>query len=200
MTTKTVQSSYSIYVLTMRSSTSVSKLIGLFTKAKLTHSSIGFDPTMRELYSFARRHKRFVLPAGFIHENITKGVMADCQNAPCMLFEVRVCKEVYDAAKARIALFDNAKPSPSYDIPGILYNYFHKERENCKNYVCSRFVAETLAVSGAIELQMPASLYRPMDFLNQKELTCIYEGTLGGLRQSIDEGRLLGAPAALHTD
>ena len=183
------QNDRKLYVLIMRSGTVMSRLINKVTKANLTHSSIGFDPNGEEFYSFARRIKDRILPAGFVHENIRTGVMGDCTDSPCVLFEISVSAQVWQAVRDRIDELDAMRPSPSYDIPGILYSYFHIKRENCKRYVCSRFVAETLGKAGAIKLKKAASLYRPMDFLEQEELTCIYEGTMEGLRQAVDEGR-----------
>lgn len=184
------QNERKLYVLTMRSGTSMSRIIHKVTRANLTHSSIGFDPRGEEFYSFARRKKNRILPAGFVHENIRTGVMGDCTDAPCMLFELTVSAAVWQAVRDRVDELDATVPSPTYDIPGILYSYFHVERENCKSYVCSRFVAETLGKAGAIKLKKAASLYRPLDFLQQEELTCIYQGTMEGLRQAVDEGRL----------
>ena len=107
-----------------------------------------------------------------------------------MLFELTVSAAVWQAVRDRGDELDATVPSPSYDIPGILYSYFHVERENCKSYVCSRFVAETLGKAGAIKLKKAASLYRPLDFLQQEELPCIFHGTMEGLRHAVDEGRL----------
>ena len=64
-----------VYVLLMRSSTVFSRIIGGFTGAAYTHASIGLRPESDEFFSFARRYTHFPFPAGFIKEELGKGVM-----------------------------------------------------------------------------------------------------------------------------
>lgn len=188
-----------LYVLLTRTGTSMSRLISIATKAELTHSSIGIDPTLSEFYSFGRYHPRFILPGGFIKESLSRGVYGNCPHAPCMLLETEVSPLQYQLALERIDYFKAHKAR--YDVPGVFYSYYGKERNHPTNYVCSRFVAETLALSGAIVPTKPVSLYRPVDFLAHKEFRCVYSGTISDLDREITSGRFFkkGCAVSAHT-
>ena len=184
----TTQESYKIYVLLTRTGTKVSKLINKATKAPVTHSSLCVDPHLTEFYSFGRYHPRFVLPGGFVKETLSSGVFGNCPNAPCVLLEARVSKEGYWAARELIDRF--AKNKLRYDVLGFFYNYYGMKRDVPDKYICSRFVAQTLALSDAIIPKKHASLYQPVDFLDHEELSCVFKGTIKELQEQLLQGTL----------
>ncbi|GJM76303.1 hypothetical protein HMSSN036_85190 [Paenibacillus macerans] len=71
-----------IYILLSNPKTWVAKMIGLYTRAPFNHASIAFDPELREVYSFGRKHPLIPIYGGFVKEDIHGGVFAK-QPAPC---------------------------------------------------------------------------------------------------------------------
>lgn len=174
-----------LYVLLTRSDTIVSRLIHWVTDDDYTHCSLGFDRNCTEMFSFARIHRHFIFPGGFVRENINTGVIGGYPDALCALFELTVSHEAHEKVKRSIELFLSAKKTPPYDVLGVFRCYKGRESADNGKYFCSRFVAEILGQAGAITLKKPASLYRPADFSTHTELDCLYVGTVKGLRNTL---------------
>lgn len=81
-----------IYILLSNPKTWVAKMIGLYTRAPFNHASIAFDPELREVYSFGRKHPLIPIYGGFVKEDIHGGVFA---KATCALYSCKVSKETY---------------------------------------------------------------------------------------------------------
>ncbi len=176
-----------LYLLLSYSNTVASRIIQYFTNDDYTHCSLGFDRDCTDMYSFARLYRHFILPGGFVREDIRKGILGDCTGAPCALLGLRVNDEIYEKVKNDIGALLSAKKRPSYDVLGVFRCYRGKESEDSGKYFCSHFAAKILGQSGAITLKKPASLYRPADFLGHAEFEALYIGTVGELRDIILE-------------
>ncbi len=174
-----------VYVLLMRSSTVFSRIIGGFTGSTYTHASIGLRPESDEFFSFARRYTHFPFPAGFIREELGKGVMGKNPLAPCALYKVTVSREAYDHLQAKLTEMLCRKKDYKYSLIGTFTCYFNHSLERPNKYFCSQFVAYALNYLGVLNLKKPLGLYRPADFANQPELELCYIGTLGGLARKL---------------
>lgn len=170
-----------IYLLLIRTSTMFSKLIHTMTKSNYTHVSIALDIECKELYSFGRKYPYLMLPAGFIMEDIQKGLFVRNLSAPCALYELEVTDKVYRKLKLELQqMLWNANQF-RYSCVGPLFCYFGVTYERKNRFFCSQFVADILGRVGALPLQKPPSLYVPNDFTLMPELEMVYEGTLSGL-------------------
>ena len=58
-----------VYILFSRTGTWLSRILGLFGGFKYMHSSISFDPTLKEMYSFGRIKPHNPLIGGFVKES-----------------------------------------------------------------------------------------------------------------------------------
>ena len=74
-----------IYILLTKSDTLFSKAIYKITRAEYTHASISLDRELTMLYSFGRKYRYSMLPAGFVHEDINRGVMGSSDTMKCAL-------------------------------------------------------------------------------------------------------------------
>ena len=63
------------YVLLTNTDTSFSRMLRAVTGYSFTHSSFSLEDPTQLLYSFARLHKDFPLPAGFVRETPGHGTM-----------------------------------------------------------------------------------------------------------------------------
>lgn len=170
-----------VYILLIRTKSAFSRFVKAVTGAEYTHTSIAMEADCETLYSFARRYEYLPLPAGFVKEHINKGLMGKSKSAPCVLYRVRVSHEAKLKLMARLESMFAVRKKYSYSLSGPFLCYFNVAIEHKDKFFCSQFAAQALHDVGAIKLLKPASLYKPMDFLNQPEFELCYRGTLGEL-------------------
>ena len=84
-----------IYILLTKSDTLFSKAIYKITRAEYTHASISLDRELTKLYSFGRKYRYSMLPAGFVHEDINRGVMGSSDTMKCALYRIRISERSY---------------------------------------------------------------------------------------------------------
>ena len=74
-----------VYILLTRTDTLFARLLHGVGGNKYTHASLALDRDLVRMYSFARRYEPFMLPGGFIRENIHAGVFGRCGGADSLL-------------------------------------------------------------------------------------------------------------------
>lgn len=171
----------SVYILLVRTNTVFSRVIHKMTDAQYTHAALALDRHLNRMYSFARRHEYFPFIAGFIHENLYRGVYAKNKNAPCALYELKIPEKSYVEIADKITemLYDYDKYH--YNFLGTITNLFQIGYRRRYHYFCSQFVAQMLDKTGVIQFPKDTLLMRPMDFARLPELKEVYKGTLGDL-------------------
>lgn len=172
-----------IYILLTRSTTVLSRMVHIATRAPYTHVSISFDRELRTLYSSARKNGRTMFPAGPCRESLYWGYLGRHPDMPCALYELEVPDEVYEAAcLATEAIMHNAARY-RFNIIGLIFCQLRIPHDREGHYFCSQFVGEVLVKSAAVELPTDVSLMRPMDYTQLPGLTCCFSGNLFGLIQ-----------------
>lgn len=171
-----------IYFLLTRSDTYISRLIRLSTTDKYTHVSIAFEQDLRTLYSFARKHERFPLPAGLIQENIHSGFLAKYNSIPCAVYSLQVEDDVYYHAKSIAEGMFLQQEEYRYNLLGLILCKMNIPYKRKYYYFCSQFVSEILLHSNAVSLPKPPSLMRPADYMNLPGVSCEFQGRLHGLQ------------------
>ncbi len=178
----------SIYIFLTRSTSFPSRIIRFFTGEPFTHVSIAFDGGLTILYSFARKHAVFPLPAGLVEERIDRGFYKNQKDIPCALLRIDVPNRVYYRAKDKVRDMFQHRGEYHYSIVGLILCSFHIPFEIPNQYFCSQFVSEILADSGALTLPKPAALMHPSDFCDIDGFHVLYCGGLSSLRA----GRRIG--------
>ena len=174
--------SCAVYILLIRSNSCFSRLIHCVTGAEFTHASLSLDPACGVLYSFARKHTHLPLPAGFVQEHLDSGIMGNDPQIPCALYRIEISPEVRRRLETRLMQMQARQDWLKYSLLGPFFCLLQRPRMRKDRYFCSQFVAHTLADTGAIRLQKPASLYHPCDFPQQPEAQLCYRGELRGLQ------------------
>lgn len=189
-----------VYILLARSSTLLSRAIHHVTQSRYTHASLSLDRRLAHMYSFARLNPATPLPAGFVREDLYRGVYARNAGADCLLLELPVSEQAYGAIAARLAAMEQNAADYRYDLLGLALNLAGRAHARRGKYVCSHFVAEVLAHAGALRLPKHPSLMRPQDFACLPGLRPVYCGPVGrsGCPCPAEFGPALGqrAPAA----
>ena len=171
-----------LYILLMRSDTTVSRIIYALTRETYTHSALSFSDDMSVLFSFGRKNPDRLFPAGLVTESLQKGVMARCKNSPCVILQLSVSDEAYRRAKAFVNACFNQHSVYRYDILGLVCCKWNREFNRENYFFCSQFVATVLRESGCVKLAKSPSLIHPVDFLLLPGVKKVYEGTLGDCR------------------
>lgn len=173
-----------VYILLTRSTTVLSKTIVTITNAKYTHSSIGFDRQLEQMYSFGRLYPRLPFPGNIKKESLYKGFYKIYNNIPCALLEINVTNDQYDNLLTRSIEMLSNKQDYSYSVLGLIGCVFNIKRRSTHKYTCSHFVSDILQRENVIQINKHPSLVRPVDFLSMKECKLIYEGTLDNINIS----------------
>ncbi len=170
-----------VYILFTRSGTWFSRLIGLATAGEFTHVSLGLEGPGGRFYSFARKNPRTALPAGLVEERAGRGFFSLHPGTPCALYVLEVSQESYEALGRWVEKMYAHRGEYRYNLLGALACFFHLRLRRRRHYFCSQFVAEALAQAGAVKLDKPPALVRPMDLFRLERLRRVAAGTVGAL-------------------
>jgi len=168
----------SIYILLTKSDTYFSRFIHYVTEDEFTHSSISLDRNLNQVYSFGRRNPRLIWPAGLVREDVRSGLFKQSENNNCCLFELVVEDDVYASVLSDIETMMKDSRKYHYNLLGTFYCKMNIPHTNGNKYFCSEFVSDLLDRNAALPLIKPASLMRPVDFFDVKELNVLYSGEL----------------------
>lgn len=166
-----------IYILVTKSNTYFSRFIHVMTDAPYTHASIGLDGLQGDFYSFARKYRLLMLPAGLIKEEVDR---AGAGRIRYQMYRLRVSPETCLRLRRLLTDMYAARRRYRYNILGVFTAYFHRpfSRRDC--YFCPQFVADALQQCGALEMDKDAALVHPADFCAAEGLELVSEGYLGG--------------------
>ena len=73
---------HSVYILLTRTSSILSRLIRILTRAAYTHAALALDEEFEETYSFTRRNPRLIWPAGLARESLWRGLYLARRDPP----------------------------------------------------------------------------------------------------------------------
>ena len=170
--------SKTIYILLMRTTTILSRIVHFITSDDYTHVSISFDEKLQPLYSSSRKNGCTLFPAGPCVESFKKGYLKKNRHIPCAVYELHVSEEVYRVAKEEVQKIMKNADEYHFNIIGLILCRLNIAYNRKKNYFCSQFVSEILKRSKAIQLPKETSLMRPSDYMKLPELACCYKGYL----------------------
>lgn len=180
----------SVYIVLTRTNTILSKIIFTFTKSKYTHASLSLDKEFNCLYSFGRKYRHLILPAGYVKESIYEGVFGAFDNIACAVYEVKISNNSYARLCDLLNQMDIKGHTYRFNIIGLPLCWVGFKKQRDAHFFCSQFVAHVLAEAGALDMGKDASLVRPIDFdtvLSKKEIEKIFAGNMGQLRAQLLE-------------
>lgn len=169
-----------IYILLSNPTTLVAKMIGLYTRAPFNHASIAFDPELREVYSFGRKHPLIPLFGGFVKEDIHCGVF---EKATCAVYSCKVSKETYLRMRSYVKKIEENGDLYNYNFLGILGIILNMELGGEYSYFCSQFVSAVFQEAGVKLLDKSAGLTTPSDLSTCSQLKLVFRGRLETYRE-----------------
>ncbi|EQB88455.1 hypothetical protein J2Z44_000344 [Clostridium punense] len=174
---------YYLYIVLTRTNSTVSKLIGLFTKDEYTHAAISLDKDLNNMYSFARKYTFNPFIGRFKHENLNEGLYKFSKNLPGAIIEIEVSKEQYEKATQLVNNFIENSNKYKYNYIGLIHNLLNKEVCYENRFLCSEFVYHILNQSSILDFNMSRNLVKPATLLNSKG-DMIFKGNLKELKGS----------------
>lgn len=172
-----------LYIVLTRTNSTVSKLIGLFTKDEYTHAAISLDKDLNNMYSFARKYTFNPFIGRFKHENLNEGLYKFSKNLPGAIIEIEVSKEQYEKATQLVNNFIENSNKYKYNYIGLIHNLLNKEVCYENRFLCSEFVYHILNQSSILDFNMSRNLVKPATLLNSKG-NMIFKGNLKELKGS----------------
>ncbi len=115
-----------LYVVLTRTTSWLSNAIHFVTKDEYTHSALGFDSGLRDLYSFCRRYTRNPFWGCFKKEYLDEGLYALCPTLPGQVMELEVTAGQYAQAQAIVASFWAERESYGYNYMGLFRHLWKK--------------------------------------------------------------------------
>lgn len=167
-----------VYVLLTDTGTLFTQAIKQYTKAPYNHSSLSFDLSLTEMYSFGRKHPRNPVYGGFIQEEVHQGVYRLFPETRCALYQIEVTEREIAKMKRIIRLFRKKRKLLTYNLFGLFGVALNEGFELSGSYFCSQFVSEVLMRSGIRLWNKPPSLMTPEDFRSSSRFILLYEGKL----------------------
>ncbi len=173
----------SIYILLTRTNTFVSRAIYALTRDKYTHVALSLDDSFECLYSFGRKYPRLALPAGYVKESIYQGILGKNGKIDCAVYRMEISDGSYVKLKKLLEEMEQDDTDYQYNLLGLWSCFFGYKWERETHFFCSEFVAHALSEAEIIEFEKDCSLIKPMDFSDLSELTEIFNGNIGELRE-----------------
>lgn len=156
---------YPVYILLMHSGTALSTAIKAVTQSNFSHSSISFDSSMHNMYSFGRKADVNPFVGGFKKEDIRNPFFQN-REIPYALYMVPCTKGEITMMKKRLDFFIKNSTKFHYDFTGLFKNYLGIADNPEYKWFCSRFVADILNAGRPSDdpyITEP-SLMKPEDF------------------------------------
>ena len=164
-----------LYFLFTDTGTYLSKAINYCTKQSLNHVSIGFDPELKEVYSFGRTHPRNPFNGGFVKEDIRSDFLKD---ANCAVYTYRFTEEEWDSILRNIKEIEAQKASYKYNFIGLIGILLQIKINRKNKLFCSQFVATVLRDTASLQLNKPDCFITPADIRDQTGMQLMYQGKL----------------------
>lgn len=163
----TTEKLYPVYIMLMHTGTTLATAIKAVTNSHFSHSSISFDSSMKNMYSFGRKMGVNPLVGSFKSENIYDNFYKGKQ-IPFALYVVPATSSEIANMKKRLDFFIKNSTKFKYDFTGLFKNYFGIADNPEYKWFCSRFVADIINAGKPSEhpYVVEPSLMRPEDFTN----------------------------------
>jgi hypothetical protein len=167
-----------IYLVFSKTGTWLSRALKYFSPSKFVHTSIAFDDTFTEMYSFGRINPNNPINGGFVKESLYDGVYKKFESSECRIIRVSVTSEQYEGLKSDIEYFYTNRHKYKYNFLGLFGVFFKLPIQRKYHYFCSQFVYTLLKKHNLLDLKKEPELVHTVDLFNIENNSLIYEGLI----------------------
>ena len=133
-----------IYLVLTYTGTTLAKIVKFYTKKKYTHTSIGLDSELKELYSFGRLNPYNPFIGGFVHEGVDKGTFKRFKNTMGAVYSLNVTDEQYNSIIDTIENIEQNREKYKFNIIGLFLVSINKKYQKQDSFYCAEFVKYVL--------------------------------------------------------
>ncbi|MDH8678007.1 hypothetical protein QE109_07595 [Fusibacter bizertensis] len=185
------EQSYCIYLVFSKTGTWLSRALKYFQPSKYVHTSIGFDETFNEMYSFGRINPKNPFSGGFVKESLYEGVYKNNPSSECQIFKVPVTLEQYEGLKKDIEYFHSTRDRYRYNFIGLFGVLFNRPIHRKNHYFCSQFVYILLKKHHILDVGKQPELVQTIDLFELKNKILIYEGLIVDMERKAPPSSLI---------
>lgn len=167
-----------VYILLSRTGTWLSRILGFVSGFKYMHTSISFDETLSEMYSFGRIRPHNPLIGGFVKESLYEGVYTFSKKNACMVYSTTITQEQAELLKAEIQRFEMSPHSYHYNFLGLFFIPFRIHVKRKHHYFCSQFITELFIKIAILDQNTKSYWTSPKDLVHLLDLNLEYEGLI----------------------
>lgn len=173
-----------IFIVLTDTGTWFTRMIRMYTKAPLNHTSLAFDPQLTEVYSFGRKRPGNPFVGGFVKEDFGGELFRD---ATCAVYKCYLTEKQYNHIRNNIRRFERESHLYKYNLLGLLGIVFNVQIKRDYAFFCSQFVAFLFEQAGMKIVPKSPSMTTPSDFEHAESLELIYTGKLRDFIGSVRE-------------
>jgi len=133
-----------IYVAITATPCFTGRFIRAITNSSYNHVSICFEPTLKELYSFARRYKSTPFCGGFVKESSNR-YRQKGRVAKLLLYRIPMTDVEYSEMADRLEIFMKNNREYVYNNLSAVMSLLHLRMQVKNSYTCVEFVTEQLS-------------------------------------------------------
>lgn len=172
------ENTFYIYLVFSKTGTWLARAIVHFQPTKYVHTSIGFEDTFTEMYSFSRTNPNNPFSGGFVKENLYDGVYKKNKTSACQIFKIPVTEAQYNGLKNDVEFFYTNRKKYHYNFLGLFGILLNRPLNRKNHYFCSQFVYTLLKKHGLLDIGKHPELVQTIDLFELKNKSLIYEGLI----------------------
>lgn len=194
---------FPLYIILYANKGMVGDAIRSFTKEPYSHSSISFDTSMTNIYTFGQRvilstgggqnnnEKTITKKLGASIESFTKSIdkFSYPSFAKVAIYATYFSENNMNSIKDYISTIFSNPDNYSYNSTGLVKYALGKSSESETRMFCSQFVANILKIGG-IKLEKESSLYSPYSLIKSENIIDVWTGFIGNYDKRIVDRRM----------
>ncbi|RHW32766.1 hypothetical protein D1B33_16495 [Lysinibacillus yapensis] len=165
-----------IYIVLTETNTVLSRGIRLYTQHEFNHVSLAFDSSLREMYSFGRKHENNPWIGGFVQENPASKLLRESN---CAIYACPVTEAQYQMLQDKIDYYKKHQKNFKYNFVGLLGVACKVKLKRKRAFFCSQFIATLFKETGLSLHGFCPYFMKPNDFINLPSISLIYKGKVG---------------------
>jgi len=167
-----------IYIVLTQTSSNLSKMIKLFTKARYNHSSISLSPDLEPMYSFGRIYPYNPFWGGFVKEYPRKGTFHRFPKTVTAVLELEVDEEIYRRLQIFLEGMYQEKKKYGYNMFGLCLAAFGIRFHPKNQYYCSEFIQELFQKCRVPHYESLGKIVEPSQLLKYPTARLVYQGLM----------------------
>ncbi len=176
-----------IFLVLTQTSSVLSQMICVYTRAQYSHISIALSEDLEPMYSFGRRQAYNPFWGGFVKEHLDSGTFKRFPKTKTVVLSLPVSDENYADIKNVLEEMYESKRKFGYDFIGLCLAAVRIEKRRNNKYYCSDFIKsifQKYKIPGSEKLR---KFTEPMDFLSFPGVKTIYQGYLKDYNKGIKD-------------